>query len=236
VNERAFDESCELDVQVRGPTLVLDDGGDAVRSMQLLYVVPALVSLSCLVVAFACRLSDHPSRRVLRRSLRGQPCLDANAASASACLVALLRCCGPALFQPSLILDTCPLSHSCPPCPVCAFCGKQTGRLLRFAGNRMHAVPRPTLAYLDPALGGSNDVLWTRKRRKADGSCDESTIYRRSVLLFNSWAEPPTNVPLLNHHLKVRVPRLAVLTATVSSPSEPSTCPALCAQRLFQMS
>ena len=72
-----------------------------------------------------------------------------------------------------------------------------TGRLLRFVGDRMHAVPRPTLAYLDPALGGSNNVLWTRKRKKAGGACDESTIYRRSVLLFNTWVDPPLNVPRL---------------------------------------
>ena len=133
MNGRASDESCELDVQVRGPTLVLDDGGDDVRSMQLLYVVPALVSIalspllsrSCL----ACRLSDHPSKRVFRRSLRGQPCLDANAASASVCLVALLRCYGPALFQPtagpwSLIRV---FSHSCTLCPMLHFAVNRTG-------------------------------------------------------------------------------------------------------------
>ena len=77
----------------------------------------------------------------------------------------------------------------------------RTGRLLRFQGDRMHAVPRPTLSYLDPSEGGSNDVLWTRRRKKSDGTCDESTIYRRSVLLFNTWASPPLNVPLLKHTL-----------------------------------
>jgi hypothetical protein len=61
----------------------------------------------------------------------------------------------------------------------------------------MHAVPRPTLAYLDPSEGGSNDVLWTRKRKKADGSCDESTIYKRSVLLFNTWSCPAICAPAL---------------------------------------
>jgi len=70
-------------------------------------------------------------------------------------------------------------------------------------GDRLHAVPRPTLAYIDPALGGSNHVLWTRKRKKADGLCPEGTVFRRSVLLFNTWVEPPAAVPLLAAHLEV---------------------------------
>ena len=65
------------------------------------------------------------------------------------------------------------------------------GRLLRFPGNMMHAVPRPPLAYLDPAEGGTNVELWTR-RRPTDENDPECTIFRRSVLLFNTWTEAPS--------------------------------------------
>lgn len=63
-----------------------------------------------------------------------------------------------------------------------------SGRLLRFDGSFMHAVPRPALAYLDPEEGGSNLELWTR-RRPHDDTDPELTVYRRSVLLFNTWRE-----------------------------------------------
>ena len=65
------------------------------------------------------------------------------------------------------------------------------GRLLRFPGNMMHAVPRPPLAYLDPAEGGTNVELWTR-RRPTDENDPECTIFRRSVLLFNTWTDAPS--------------------------------------------
>jgi hypothetical protein len=62
------------------------------------------------------------------------------------------------------------------------------GRLLRFDGSLLHAVPRPALAYMDEEEGGSNHELWTR-RRPRDDSDPELTEYRRSVLLFNTWRE-----------------------------------------------
>jgi hypothetical protein len=65
------------------------------------------------------------------------------------------------------------------------------GRLLRFPGTMMHAVPRPPLAYLDPAEGGTNVELWTR-RRPLDENDPECTVFRRSVLLFNTWTDPPS--------------------------------------------
>lgn len=65
------------------------------------------------------------------------------------------------------------------------------GRLLRFPGTMMHAVPRPPLAYLDPAEGGTNVELWTR-RRPVDEHDTECTVFRRSVLLFNTWTDAPS--------------------------------------------
>jgi len=100
------------------------------------------------------------------------------------------------------------------------------GRVLRFDGSLMHAVPRPALvrlptrletltlllllrtiypspslctslfafqAYFDPEEGGSNLELWTR-RRPVDGNDPELTVYRRSVLLFNTWNEAPLEI------------------------------------------
>ena len=69
-----------------------------------------------------------------------------------------------------------------------------TGRLLRFDGDIMHAVPRPALGYLDPEDGGSNLEIWSRTKRVEGVIDDESTIYRRSVLLFNTWNELPLDV------------------------------------------
>ena len=62
------------------------------------------------------------------------------------------------------------------------------GRLLRFDGSLMHAVPRPPLAYLDEEEGGSNLELWTRRRPSTDDD-PELTVFRRSVLLFNTWRQ-----------------------------------------------
>jgi hypothetical protein len=67
------------------------------------------------------------------------------------------------------------------------------GRLLRFDGRRMHAVPRPAFAYLDPEEGGSNVEIWTR-RRPVDSEDPEYTVNRRSVLLFNTWSEAPLDI------------------------------------------
>lgn len=70
------------------------------------------------------------------------------------------------------------------------------GRFLRFRGDMMHAVPRPSLAYLDPEEGGSNRELWTR-RRPVDKNDPELTVLRRSVLLFNTWTDvPPSEISL----------------------------------------
>jgi hypothetical protein len=62
------------------------------------------------------------------------------------------------------------------------------GRLLRFNGTLMHAVPRPGWAYLDASEGGSNLEIWTRRRPSTDPDDPERTVYRRSVLLFNTWS------------------------------------------------
>ena len=69
-----------------------------------------------------------------------------------------------------------------------------SSRLLRFTGDLVHAVPRPPLAYLDMEEGGTNHELWTRVRRIDGVVSEETTVYRRSVLLFNTWAEPPLDV------------------------------------------
>mmetsp|Transcript_9808 Transcript_9808/g.22354 ORF Transcript_9808/g.22354 Transcript_9808/m.22354 type:complete len:337 (-) Transcript_9808:139-1149(-) len=53
------------------------------------------------------------------------------------------------------------------------------GRLLRFRGDRLHAVPRP------------HDVYWTLD---VSGNNDQSEGFRRSVLLFNLW--DPEATPL----------------------------------------
>eukprot|EP01036_Dinobryon_divergens_P026374 gene26374-35012_t len=64
-----------------------------------------------------------------------------------------------------------------------------TGRLLRFAGHQLHTVPRPALAFLDAEEGGSNLEVWTRRRPNPNDPADpERTRFRRSVLLFNTWA------------------------------------------------
>ena len=71
-----------------------------------------------------------------------------------------------------------------------------TGRLLRFNGDMMHAVPRPALAYFDPSVGGTNTELWTR-RRPLDDNDPELSVFRRSVLLFNTWMDsPPHDISL----------------------------------------
>jgi hypothetical protein len=58
------------------------------------------------------------------------------------------------------------------------------GRLLRFEGNLLHAVPRPTDIWFLPFVQGGPDFA------------PEET-YGRSVILFNTWSqEPPMDVPL----------------------------------------
>ena len=59
----------------------------------------------------------------------------------------------------------------------------RSGRLLRFHGDMMHAVPKPTHAWL-PTLHGSMP-----KRKKAPAA-----ELVRSVLLFNTWDEAPEGV------------------------------------------
>lgn len=65
----------------------------------------------------------------------------------------------------------------------------KTGRLLRFAGDMTHAVPRPALAFFDPEVGGSNTELYSRIRRDVVPAEE-----RRSVLLFNTWSTPPRGI------------------------------------------
>ena len=60
--------------------------------------------------------------------------------------------------------------YTCPPTP---------GRLLRFKGDVSHSVPRPTLAYYDEVVGGSNHVIYMRRR-------DDEEF--REVVLFNTWS------------------------------------------------
>jgi hypothetical protein len=58
------------------------------------------------------------------------------------------------------------------------------GRLLRFEGNLLHAVPRPTDIWFLPFVQGGPEFL------------PEET-YGRSVILFNTWSKkPPMDVPL----------------------------------------
>jgi hypothetical protein len=58
------------------------------------------------------------------------------------------------------------------------------GRLLQFAGNLLHAVPRPTDIWFLPFVQGAPIFLPEDK-------------YGRSVILFNTWTEmPPKDMPL----------------------------------------
>ena len=66
-------------------------------------------------------------------------------------------------------------------------------RLLRFQGHIIHAVPRPALAMLDPDLGGSNHEIFSRIRDDAK----LNTTFKRRVILFNTWEEPPEEVVML---------------------------------------
>jgi hypothetical protein len=50
-------------------------------------------------------------------------------------------------------------------------------RLLRFTGNLLHAVPRPTDIWLLPFVQGTPDFT--------------PSLFERSVVLFNTWQEPP---------------------------------------------
>ena len=99
------------------------------------------------------------------------------------------------LFFEKTSSSLAPPSSSSPPLlEEMAIVPAVTGRLLRFDGDIMHAVPRPALAYLDPEEGGTNLEIWSRTKRIEGVLDDESTIYRRSVLLFNTWNELPLDV------------------------------------------
>ena len=57
-----------------------------------------------------------------------------------------------------------------------------------------HSVPRPAMAYLDEEEGGSNHEIFTRIRKQegeeeGEELKNEKSIYRRSVLLFNTWSD-----------------------------------------------
>ena len=57
------------------------------------------------------------------------------------------------------------------------------GRFLRFQGDCLHAVPRPT-------------DLWFLKFVKGSPEFEPESSWGRSVVLFNTWSEPPTEVPV----------------------------------------
>ncbi|KAL3929246.1 MAG: hypothetical protein SGPRY_002036 [Prymnesium sp.] len=58
----------------------------------------------------------------------------------------------------------------------------RAGRLLRFEGNRMHAVPRPAEAWLEESTN------------TAGPQSDAPVDMVRSVILFNTWPSPPRDV------------------------------------------
>lgn len=57
------------------------------------------------------------------------------------------------------------------------------GRLLRFEGDSLHAVPRPT-------------DLWLLKFVQGAAKYEPEEEWGRSVILFNTWAKPPLDVPM----------------------------------------
>lgn len=67
-----------------------------------------------------------------------------------------------------------------------AIVAAKSGRLLRFRGDLAHGVPRPPLAYFDPAEGGSNLEIWSERQRVVP----MDSPFRRSVLLFNTFDDP----------------------------------------------
>ena len=60
------------------------------------------------------------------------------------------------------------------------------GRLLRFPGNLLHAVPKPHDRWL---MSEEENGAWKLKERleEYDDECDEDGEVKRSVLLFNTW-------------------------------------------------
>jgi hypothetical protein len=60
------------------------------------------------------------------------------------------------------------------------------GRVLRFPGDALHAVPRPTDVWLLPFVQGSPDF--------------NPSQFERSVILFNTWQDPPLGVPQLEEN------------------------------------
>ena len=64
-----------------------------------------------------------------------------------------------------------------------------SGRLLRFDGELMHAVPRPSLRWLPTTARASG-----RAASKASNKPTKDDLVR-SVVLFNTWSEPPLDVP-----------------------------------------
>ena len=63
------------------------------------------------------------------------------------------------------------------------------GRLLRFSGELMHAVPKPPMTWFGSSLGEAAPAV-PKARTKGD------TV--RSVVLFNTWPEPPLDVARAN--------------------------------------
>lgn len=71
------------------------------------------------------------------------------------------------------------------------------GRLLRFPGNLLHAVPRPTDIWLLPFVQGSPDFT--------------PVLFERSVVLFNTWHEPPFGVPKREEELECVAPEISIV-------------------------
>lgn len=57
------------------------------------------------------------------------------------------------------------------------------GRLLRFEGSLLHAVPRPT-------------DLWFLSYVKGSPDFEPKEVWGRSVILFNTWSHPPTDLSM----------------------------------------
>ena len=67
-----------------------------------------------------------------------------------------------------------------------------SGRLLRFPGACMHAVPKPASRWLPVEHRGGPSPAAQKKRPGSSSGGKKDTI--RSVILFNTWSEPPLDV------------------------------------------
>ncbi|KAI2494694.1 hypothetical protein MHU86_19829 [Fragilaria crotonensis] len=63
------------------------------------------------------------------------------------------------------------------------------GRLLRFPGNLLHAVPKPYDRWLQQLDGHDVETTFAREEDMEDDDDDDDDESLRSVLLFNTWEE-----------------------------------------------